>query len=76
MTAGIHGLRLSNILVLGFDRIPQPTMVGLAVSPQTSLNDSTLKALIQQGWIKAGKPRWDLEDTIKQAISADLCLEG
>lgn len=75
MTMPIRGLRLSNILVLGFDRVSQATVTNSRLSLDTVLDENSLRGLVQKAWIKAGKPSWDLEHTIKEAIYADVCLE-
>jgi hypothetical protein len=74
MTSPIRG-RLSNILVLGFDRATQATAINSRESLDSVAGESSLRGLVQQAWIDAGKPSWDTERTIKEAIYADVCLE-
>ena len=74
MITPIRG-RLSNILVLGFDRVTQAIVTNSRESLDTVSNEISLRGLVQQAWIKAGKPSWDIKRTIKEAIYADVCLE-
>ena len=67
--------RLSNILVLGFDRVSPATANDSRASPEAVLNEMSLRGLVHQAWMKAGKPSWDIERTVKEAIYADVCLE-
>jgi hypothetical protein len=68
-------VRLSNILVLGFDRVSLATAIASGVSTDTVSNGMSLRGLVQQAWINAGRPSWDIERTIKEAIDVDVCLE-
>jgi hypothetical protein len=75
MTLPIRGLRISNILVLGYER-PAPTKEKIAlVSSNTSFNEEKLRGVVQRAWINAGKPSWDVERTVRETIDADARLE-
>lgn len=75
MTLPIRGLRISNILVLGYERAAPAREERARVSTNTSFNGEKLRGLIQRAWINAGKPSWDVGRTVREAIDADVRLE-
>jgi hypothetical protein len=75
MILPIKGLRLENILVLGYER-PNDLEVSVQVpSRGTRQSERSLRGLVHEEWINAGQPLWDIDRTLKAAIEADTYLE-
>src|SRR5262249_16827165 len=64
MTLPIRGVRISNILVLGYERAAQANEENAQMSDDASFKEEKLRGLIQRAWINAGKPSWDVERTV------------
>ena len=75
MTLPIRGLRISNILVLGYLRAVPAKEQNAQVSNDKTFNEEKLRGLVQRAWIDAGKPSWDVERTVRVAIDADTQVE-
>ena len=75
MILPIRGLRLSNIVVLGFDRMNQTRVVESKGGRAPTLTGATLRGLVQHAWMNAGKPSWDIDRAVREAVKFDIHLE-
>ena len=75
MILPVQGVRLDNILVLGYERSNLSDIPVLVTSPVTGPKEKSLRGLVHREWIKAGKPPWNVDDTLKVAVDADERLE-
>ena len=74
MTLPIKGLRILNILVMGFEQPNKRSKLG-SVKSQVSSYSEWLSTLVKEAWVNAGKPGWDLDRTVQETIEADAKLE-
>lgn len=76
MMLPVNGLRIENVLVLGYERANQKKTAYSIPVNCTGRRDQSLKGLVRQAWISTGKPPWDIDRTLRVAIAADSKLEG
>ena len=75
MILPISGGRLDNILVLRYERATLPEVSLLVTSASMGAEQQSFRGLVQREWMNAGKPSWNVDDTLKVAVEADERLE-
>ena len=75
MILPVQGVRLDNILVLGYERPNLSDVPVLGMSAGAGPKENSLRGLVQREWVKAGRPRWNVDDTLKMAVNVDEYLE-
>src|SRR5262249_25054346 len=60
---------------VGYERAAQANEENAQMSDDASFKEEKRRGLIQRAWINAGKPSWDVERTVREAIHVDTRLE-